>query len=257
MSLSLIAVSAFLLAGGQPPSAPSPAAPTGWSRQDAETLVFQGRITEASRDAFSDLIDDATRTVIVTSRGGDADAALDIANAIRDRDLDVVVRGHCISSCANYLFLAGRRKIVEADSFLGFHGTLTSMNLDRQIARMTEAAQAGGMSADEITAEAESMRATIEGYRTRESAFAQRIGFEPALLIDTGFERLTAEERARLPDGDPVLFPSAELLARCYGVSGVEDRARADDPDLETLAERGAPGLGIAVLGDDWLPVCD
>ena len=256
MSIFLTTLAAAVLAAGDAAAAPPSTPGSGWSRLDAQTLAFQGRITEESRKAFGQLIDDETTTVVLTSRGGDVEAALDIANAIHDRGLDVVVRGHCVSSCANYLFLAGRNRMIEPDSFLGFHGTLTSLDLEAQVAEMEAAARAAGQTDEEIAAQTLSMRRGVEAIRERERAFALKVGFAPDLYVDTGFERLSAEQKSSLPDGDPVFFPSAEVLAACYGVEGVVDRSRAEDSDLGTLAERAAPGLGFVVLGDEWFSHC-
>jgi len=68
--------------------------------------------------AFTPSID----TLVLDSPGGSsADGAL-IGEMIKDRNITAIVDGECLSSCANYLFMAASKRIVLKDSILGFHG---------------------------------------------------------------------------------------------------------------------------------------
>lgn len=230
--------------------------PAGWERLDANTISLKGDIDSNSLKSFTELVDYRTTTLILTSRGGDVDAAIGIGKEMHDRGMSVVVRGYCVSSCANYLFLAGRRRIIEPNSFVGFHGTVTSMNIDKIIISLKNSGKIAGKKDEDIEADIGDMVLDIERLRSMEREFATLVGFSHSLLIDSGFERLTDSAKKTLPEY-PVLFPSAEMLNNCYGVVGVEDQSRVDNPNLDTLGERGAPGLGFTVLGDDWLPGCD
>ena len=60
--------------------------------------------------------------LFMNSVGGDVEAGLAIARSVLKNDMDVVVDGICLSSCANYLFLAGRTKTVLPLALVGFHG---------------------------------------------------------------------------------------------------------------------------------------
>ena len=60
------------------------------------------------------------------------------------RGLDAVVEDYCFSACANYIFTAGRNKVIQDDSIVGWHGSnLTSeymakdhgITLDEQLKR--------------------------------------------------------------------------------------------------------------------------
>ena len=42
---------------------------------------------------------------------------------IFDHELDVIVDELCFSSCANYIFTAGKNKIIEKDAIVGWHGS--------------------------------------------------------------------------------------------------------------------------------------
>jgi len=62
--------------------------------------------------------------LVITSGGGLVDAALDLAEAVHARHLDVEVPSTCLSSCANYVFPAGRRKLLARPGAVRWHGTM-------------------------------------------------------------------------------------------------------------------------------------
>jgi len=92
-----------------------------WKRIDKDTLRFTGAIKEESFSEFQSKIDANVKTIEINSGGGKVSASLKIANEISTRKINVVVRGFCISSCANYIFLAGAKKTI--DGIVGFHGS--------------------------------------------------------------------------------------------------------------------------------------
>nr|WP_295786998.1 hypothetical protein [Rhodoferax sp.] len=60
--------------------------------------------------------------VIISSGGGRMLAAIIIANWIHDKKLDVEIQKFCVSSCANYIFPAGRKKTIADGALLIWHG---------------------------------------------------------------------------------------------------------------------------------------
>jgi hypothetical protein len=85
--------------------------------------VFQGVITQESIDDFLEKNKDFQGTSIkLISPGGDGLAALKLADWILKKELDVVVERICYSACANYLFLAGKKKTVAPGALLMWHG---------------------------------------------------------------------------------------------------------------------------------------
>lgn len=91
-----------------------------------DAVVFDGRIDARSAQQFLQLLQDpAIRRLVITSRGGLVDAALDMAEAIAVRELDVEVPTVCLSSCANYIFPAGRRKSLGWPGAVAWHGNMT------------------------------------------------------------------------------------------------------------------------------------
>lgn len=67
--------------------------------------------------------------VIKDSLGGDGLSAIAIGTLIHRHGWDVEVTGLCASSCANYIFPAGKTKYLRHDSLLVFHGGFHQTNL--------------------------------------------------------------------------------------------------------------------------------
>ena len=94
-------------------------------RRDGETIFFTGRIDSASARQFLRLVDDpAVHRLVIRSPGGFAAPALDIGEAVHAHGLDVDVDRYCLSSCANYVFPAGRQKRVSGPAAVGWHGSM-------------------------------------------------------------------------------------------------------------------------------------
>lgn len=108
----------------------------GMSKADAtvtfdgnHTVRFEGPINRNSADNFLQVASTIEGAFLleITSAGGDASAALDIADLVNQRRIAVTVKKFCMSGCA-YVFLASETKTVEPESVVGFHTTVTSMN---------------------------------------------------------------------------------------------------------------------------------
>jgi hypothetical protein len=91
-----------------------------------ETVLFNGDIYRKSADEFLAVIAaHPVRRVIITSGGGHVGPALDMAEVIFQKKIDVEVPIICLSSCANYIFPAGHNKIISSVGLVGWHGTIT------------------------------------------------------------------------------------------------------------------------------------
>jgi len=93
-----------------------------------ETIFIRGNITENTAKEFSDAISkQRIRRVLLDSGGGGVEPAIQIANQIRDNGLDVEVVGDCFSSCANYIFPAGKNKTISALGVVAWHGNISHL----------------------------------------------------------------------------------------------------------------------------------
>lgn len=92
-----------------------------------DAVIFRGRIERRSVEAFLHALKDnpGIMRLVITSGGGQVVSALDMGEAIHARQLDVDVPVACLSSCANYIFPAGRRKRLGHPLAVGWHGNMT------------------------------------------------------------------------------------------------------------------------------------
>jgi hypothetical protein len=147
-------------------AAPSHAqpSPTTTVERAGDAIVFRGRIEAGSAARFRELLrETGVGRLVITSHGGLVDAALDMAEAVVDHGLDVEVPQACLSSCANYVFPAGRKKRLGHSRAVGWHGNM---------AHVLHLQQTGQASWSEP--EIESARRL----ERREQAFFQRIGVD-------------------------------------------------------------------------------
>jgi hypothetical protein len=83
---------------------------------------------EANQKLFAlyDSLPEKPTTLLIRSGGGEIFTGMELAAWIRDRSLDVKVLEYCLSSCANYVFPAGKHKTVSNFALIGFHGGASS-----------------------------------------------------------------------------------------------------------------------------------
>ncbi|MEX2376207.1 MAG: hypothetical protein WD942_11605 [Dehalococcoidia bacterium] len=89
-------------------------------------IVYTGPITSAANERVFDLYDESVEkpdVLFISSGGGSVEAALDLAEWVLLHEMQVEVGTVCFSSCANYVFLAGRTKRLARESMLGWHGS--------------------------------------------------------------------------------------------------------------------------------------
>jgi hypothetical protein len=86
------------------------------------TICVYGDINRDMASAFQQLDMNYADVIVVSSPGGSVASALDMVEHMGIDRQTLVVDGLCASSCANYLFLAARWKIVPEESLVGWHG---------------------------------------------------------------------------------------------------------------------------------------
>ena len=164
-------------------SAPAMAAdPTHVFINDGE-LSYYGHITKEANAKLAALDAEAGGTAIVLairSGGGETSAGLELGNWVRTRKLDVKVLEMCFSSCANYVFPAGRQKIVSNFAVVGYHGGLGSASFARD--PEDQKARDAMTSAEREKQDAELNQAIAEKL-AEETAFFRSIGVRPEITL--------------------------------------------------------------------------
>jgi len=178
---------------------------------DDYTVALTGSIDSGSLFRFELVFDEQVETVLLNSGGGYTYEALQIGRVLKDAGVDVVVDGICLSSCANYLFTAGRRKTIR-DGVVGFHGntraSLGPGGIDGAVRNL---------SSDVNDTAREAYRAELEQTLTWERAFFADLGIDQAL-----FERTQRPDKG-MDDGKiyAFLLPTPATFTR-YGIRNVE-----------------------------------
>lgn len=100
--------------------------PWGWAAQIErvkDEVHITGEIQAGDDVRFGQALDAETRLVEISSRGGNADAALGIASVVQQRDLAVRAREVCADVCADLIFAVSRHRSVASVTVLGFTGS--------------------------------------------------------------------------------------------------------------------------------------
>jgi len=94
-------------------------------------IYFDGQITPDSASETIKLIKkEKIKKLSVNSMGGDGESAINLAKEIYENKISVEVRTVCASACANYIFVAGKNKILSERSFLLWHGGMNGPEKD-------------------------------------------------------------------------------------------------------------------------------
>lgn len=89
----------------------------------ADTIYYTGEITaQQNKILFQNLEGKTIQRMQITSSGGEVDAAIRLGLWIYAHDIDVVVNDLCLSSCANYIFTAGKTKTIRKGAVVAWHG---------------------------------------------------------------------------------------------------------------------------------------
>jgi ATP-dependent protease ClpP protease subunit len=105
------------------------------------TACFDGKITKesvAALKAWAQVSADPPnrKTLVVRSRGGDAAAALNIAELLQRQNATVRVVDVCGSSCADFFFAGIRNRSVTDGALILFHGGFSAQNRTRLVAEL-------------------------------------------------------------------------------------------------------------------------
>jgi len=126
-------------------------------RVQGDTLYYTGNMSKASSAAFDAAVAGVRRgqltRMVISSGGGDTVEGRHVGRWVRDMGLVVEVDVICFSSCADYVFPAGRARVIRADAFVGWHGNerqfdviaaRTGMSVANQVAAIPPADVAPG-----------------------------------------------------------------------------------------------------------------
>lgn len=201
-------------------------------------IEYQGLITSEANEGVLELYEEASpkpTALVIESNGGGAGAAMQLGLWMLDHDMDVKVDTYCYSSCANYVFLAGRNKLLAPHASIMWHGG-TTQPIDR--------AELEHLLDDMLGALDDDARTAVLAERPRERLLEQLEQSRLELIARETqfFERIGVDQRITVLGH---LF-ERELLAHDHDYSGW-------DLSIEDLDRLGVKHIQIAG-GAAWLP---
>jgi hypothetical protein len=119
-----------------------------------DTVYYYGNISSASTEAFKAAVGavkrgDVTRMVI-SSVGGETRNGREIGQWVHDMAVIVEIDRVCFSSCANYIFPAGRARVIRTNAMVGWHGNERGMEIDTRKRGLSLAAKIRSMLPAEV-----------------------------------------------------------------------------------------------------------
>lgn len=139
-------------------------------------LAYVGHLdarANAQLFALYDSLADKPTVLSIRSTGGATDDGLALGRWVRDHKLDVKVLEYCMSSCANYVFPAGVRKVVSNFAVIGFHGGLSSTTFDFSESTKTMLAS---LTPEKRKALLDQLDASLNEAAKNEQAYLQALG---------------------------------------------------------------------------------
>lgn len=89
---------------------------------DSEAF-YSGPIShEKNQIFFSQIAERDISRLVIKSSGGEVEAGIELGRWVFQNKIIVIISGYCFSSCANYVFTAGSRKIIQPGSLVAWHG---------------------------------------------------------------------------------------------------------------------------------------
>ena len=161
-------------------------------RVQGDTLYYTGNFSKASSAAFDAAVAGIRRgqltRMVISSGGGDTVEGRHVGRWVRDMAMVVEVNFICFSSCADYVFPAGRARVIRADAFVGWHGNerqfdvlaaRTGVSVADQLAAVVPADVAPGPRAAFVQEALRSIAAT----RKDEAEFYASLGLNDAFAV--------------------------------------------------------------------------
>jgi hypothetical protein len=145
-----------------------------------DAIRYRGEISAENNRRFLAAIGErAVTQLIVDSEGGEVEAGIELGDWVFERRIDVIVEGRCLSSCANYVFPAGRKKIIRGGAVVAWHGNYHHL-LATGLWRDDVAARRARTGEDAAAAERH-VRRQVEHLVRLEGEYFRRIGVDQYL----------------------------------------------------------------------------
>lgn len=213
-------------------------------------LTFSGGITddavEQARQLLTSDTGRQTRTLVIESTSGQAEAAMRLGSLVRERRLTVRVQNVCGGLCAYYVAPAAAHVIIPPDTFF-ILSAMPSPQFNEMIAARSE-----DMTRPESERQQQAeLSAAMNDLLVRQDGYYRSLGVDPSrayvivgVLASINRQVQTAGKGA----GNILLMPDAALLHQCFGIAQV-DMPVFTAADSRRLAHAGRTPLAFLIGG--------
>jgi hypothetical protein len=145
-----------------------------------EVIYYVGALNQDGTKAVTPLITSRQyKTLHIRSPGGDILAAMAFGVLIYDHELNVVVNKQCGSSCANYIFPAGKHKKIEPGSLVMWHGDARQRSFLDELRKLEAKAENDGL--QHLTSAEQSRLQHRRHSIATQDAFYKKIGIDGSI----------------------------------------------------------------------------
>jgi hypothetical protein len=161
-------------------------------RVQGDTVYYTGNMSKASSAAFDAAVARVVRgqvtRLVILSGGGDTVAGRHVGRWVSNMGIVVEVDVICFSSCADYVFPAGRARVIRADAFVGWHGNERQfavlaarhgVGLEEEVRRFAPA----GLPSGQRDAFVREVLATLSVTQKDEADFYAQLGLDDAFAV--------------------------------------------------------------------------
>lgn len=199
-----------------------------------DTVYYTGGFKVDSIAVFNSAVAPLRRgqvtRLVIRSGGGDTIAGRNVGRWVRKMALVVEVDQICFSSCADYVFPAGKARVIRANAFVGWHGnerqmTILAARRGTSVEQEFERLLPAELRRDEPAKAREFVQMLTSQWRTTtlpdEQAFYRELGIDDAFAVCAVGDLLDAQSTAE---------------TRGWGFS-LADMARLGMPDTVYLGD--------------------
>jgi hypothetical protein len=198
-----------------------------------QNVRYVGQLTPEGLSRLNAVTDhQEIKSLTIKSGGGEISIGIDFGNWVFDHQLDVIVDQGCFSSCANYVFPAGRKKTILPGAVVAWHGSALQQSFQTEEGARKELERSYQREKKQVSKEQEekdvkSLMANFTLYKQKQAAFYQKIG------VDEYVTRIGQEEYG----ARGFYYLSVEDMER-FGIKNVTAPKDYPKMDLTQLRKR-------------------
>lgn len=191
-----------------------------------KTASYTGPITTGDSQALFRAVNNRhINRLIITSSGGEVVAGIALGRWVYKNKLTVEVKDYCLSSCANYVFPAGQKKIIQPGAIVAWHGNYHHL-------------QATGLWREEIARRRQKTGESLEtATRYIQVQVESLVLLERQFFAEIGVDQKICWVGKMPPYNVPnYYFMSGQDMAR-FGLRGLELPDNYEGSDVSVLAD--------------------